>query len=83
VKREERRGGREDGRREDGRRGVIIRPHDIIVVVFLLVRNAYHGVSPYCTALTALGTWNYQIPNAFGIHHVSVLASFPHHQNVV
>lgn len=50
--------------------GVITRAHGIIVVVFLLVRNAYHGVSPYCTALTALGTWNYQIPNAFGIHHV-------------
>ena len=49
---------------------VLIRHHAITLAVFLLLRNAYHGASPYCTALTALGSWNYQIPCAFGIHHV-------------
>jgi len=33
------------------------------------LRNAYHGASPYITGLTALSSWNYQIPYAFGIHH--------------
>lgn len=34
------------------------------------LRNAYHGMSPSTMGLTAQGSWNFQIPSGFGIHHV-------------
>lgn len=32
-------------------------------------RNGYHGTSPYCTGITALSTWKYNIPSTMGIVH--------------
>ena len=62
-------GGGEKGR-DKGKREIVVVVGTMTLAVLLLLRNAYHGASPYCTPLTALGSWNYQIPCAFGIHHV-------------
>ena len=35
-----------------------------------LLRNSYHGTSPYSQGLTGLGTWKYPFANGFGIHNV-------------
>ncbi|RWS26735.1 Alanine--glyoxylate aminotransferase 2-like protein [Leptotrombidium deliense] len=36
---------------------------------FIALRNAYHGCSSAAMGLTAIGTWKYNFPNGFGIHH--------------
>eukprot|EP00128_Syssomonas_multiformis_P014060 Colp12_sorted_trinity150504_noHs@31228 len=36
----------------------------------IALRNAYHGMSPYTMGLTNLGTWKYNMPHGFGVHHV-------------
>lgn len=32
-------------------------------------RNGYHGMSPYCMAITGLSTWRYDLPISMGVHH--------------
>ncbi|XP_075734737.1 alanine--glyoxylate aminotransferase 2, mitochondrial isoform X2 [Rhipicephalus microplus] len=38
--------------------------HDIIAL-----RNAYHGMSPYCASLCAVGNYKHHIPSNFGVFH--------------
>ncbi|KAH9361719.1 hypothetical protein HPB48_005128 [Haemaphysalis longicornis] len=33
------------------------------------LRNAYHGMSPYCASLCAVGNYKHHIPSSFGIFH--------------
>lgn len=33
------------------------------------LRNAYHGMSPYCASLCAVGHYKHHIPSSFGIFH--------------
>lgn len=38
--------------------------------VSLLLRNGYHGASPYLMGVTALSTWRYNTPTGFGMQQV-------------
>jgi alanine-glyoxylate transaminase/(R)-3-amino-2-methylpropionate-pyruvate transaminase len=42
----------------------------------IALRNAYHGGSHATMGATAHGTWKYNLPQAFGIHHA--LAPYPY-----
>ena len=42
----------------------------------IALRNAYHGGSHATMGATANGTWKYNLPQAFGIHHA--LAPYPY-----
>ncbi len=35
----------------------------------IALRNAYHGGSQLAMGLTAHGTWKFNVPHAFGVHH--------------
>jgi alanine-glyoxylate transaminase/(R)-3-amino-2-methylpropionate-pyruvate transaminase len=42
----------------------------------IALRNAYHGGNHATMGITAHGTWKYNIPQAFGVHHA--LAPYPY-----
>ena len=42
----------------------------------IALRNAYHGGNHATMGVTAHGTWKYNIPQAFGVHHA--LAPYPY-----
>lgn len=35
----------------------------------IALRNAYHGMSPYCASLCGVGSYKHHIPSSFGVFH--------------